>query len=364
MKKIFISGLIVVTIMAITSIAIFIGCKKDGDERIVKNEKSASASETMELREYENYCPDESIVYDKLLQIMNCVNEPSAESMPNMEIKEAVWFLEAFFNIGVCSHQKYAMASVIGKKEYLIAIPLEKLDKEQIIIKGKELQIKYRDLLNKIISELCGEYAINFGDMYVSALSKNEVYLGLTALYGHKSKNIFSVQKIAAPWRYPTLKSPTPTLYSCFYGYELPQRDPGMEALLNQDGTIYPISIHKVKKYFKTVTIPVYSENLKDRNDCTKNLFVHTWEKYGTPYRDYIYNNLDFYKELWPTNPLEGYSPLYAFCEVHYGENPNPKYEGEAYHNFGLEYVHLTHAVNLQPKYLSVIQYRFQTIGY
>jgi hypothetical protein len=349
MKKLSIRGIITATIIAVAGV-IFFACKKDGDEKFTKN---ASSSENTELGVYENYVPDESIVYEKLSQVMQCMNEPSANPMPGMELKEAVWFLEAFFNLGVCSHQEYAMDTVIGKKEYVIRVPIESWNTDgSIILKGEVLQTKYRDFLNEIISDLCGEYTINFGDMYVSALypATNEVSLGLTALYGSKSQKAFGVRKIADPQNYPTLTSPTPNLYPCFYVYELsqPKRDEGMEALLNQIIVSGAVGIWNVKNYLPSVTIPVYREHVKGMNDYTKNLYITTWEQYGTSYRNYIYLHLSFYHNYLPPNPLEIYAPLYAFCEVWYGKYNTPLGDitGEAYHKFGLEYVHHISCLN------------------
>jgi hypothetical protein len=333
---------VLLCLVGLAGVALFVACKKDGNEKITKN---ALPSGIMELGEYENYFPDESTTYEKLFQVMQCVNEPDANPMPNMDLKEAVWFLEAFFNIGACSNQEYAMDSVIGKKDYVISVPIETGSSGSIILNGEVLQTKYRNLLNEIVSELCGEYAINYGDMYVSAVSTatNEVRLGLTVLYGSKSHKAFEVQKIADPQNYPVLTSPTPTYCRVFHVYELPQRDLGMESLLNQAIAPFVTGIREVKDYFPNVSIPVYSEHVTGINDIVTDLYFETWEIYGTSYRDYIYNNLAFYGLLSANQ--HGYAPLYAFCEVHYkqyylGDLYYQIYNGEAYHKFGLETVH------------------------
>jgi hypothetical protein len=338
----------IITIAVIGSAA-FYACKKEqyGNEEIKKNDLSLK---TMELGEYENYFPDEPTAYEKLFQVMQCVNEPASNPMPNMELKEAVWFLEAFFNIGVCCHQEYAMDYVIGKEKFVITIPFVE-DNGQIILNGDVLQVKYKDLLNKLVSEFCDEYAINFGDMYVAAVhhATNEVDLGITVLYGRKANVRFFVRKIADPQKFPSvpgLTSPTPNLSISFHVWELiqsPPRDRGMEALLNQDKIPFTLGLRWVDCYaLLNPSIPVCSESEIDQNGLIYQFYVTTWEAYGTSYRDYIYNNLGVYYTVIP-NAYPLYEPLYARCEIHYKLNQPPSqtypFAGKAEHNFGLEYL-------------------------
>ena len=365
MKRIY-KGAIALTIAGVVAGSMFYACTKDGNE---KNRKDALPTGTTALSEYENYVPETATVYEKLVQIMKCVNNPNGNHMPNMELKEAVWFLEAFFNIGVCSHQQYAMDSVIGRQEYVISVPVASWNNEQIMLDGNVLQTRYINLVDDIISGLCSEYTINFVDMYVVSTNPdaNEVVLGITALYGRKSHKSFAVEKIASPSHYPgKLLCPVPHLRFSPRAIELPVRDPGMEATINQDRIPYVVGLHNVYNYMDDdmITVPIYRELVARMNNNLILLKAGTWEQFATGYRDDIYRNLPYYENFLPNNsPLQVYAPLYAFCEVHFDKTTivDPiglVYEGEAYHRFGLEYVHHISCLNPAMDWSSIRYYK------
>lgn len=43
--------------------------------------------------------------------------------MPDIKLKEAIWYLEAFFNIGVCQKQSYYADVMDLTKTYLFTVP-------------------------------------------------------------------------------------------------------------------------------------------------------------------------------------------------------------------------------------------------
>jgi hypothetical protein len=54
----------------------------------------------------------------------------------------------------------------------------------EIMLDGVLLQTQYRSLLQTIVSEICSEYAINFGDVYVQSVTAGSVVLGMEICYG------------------------------------------------------------------------------------------------------------------------------------------------------------------------------------
>jgi len=170
------------------SMLLFYGCKKDGDN-LVKQHKVYF---TEELGDFEKYTPDGTTLHEKLLYLTNCVNEPSTYTLPNTELKEAVRFLETFFNIGVCEKQKYFVEYSHSRKTYLIDVPVHEWTDEAIILNGEALQAEYRNLISQIVTEICPEYSLNFGDVYVHELSNERVTLGITIVYGTKGEHKFN----------------------------------------------------------------------------------------------------------------------------------------------------------------------------
>jgi len=197
MKKL--SVFLVVALAAVMCSGIFYACKKDpadlSSTTLIKERKSLEGSV---FGVYEIYTPEnENVFFDKLMEITECINHPN-HVMPNMELKEAIFHLEAVFNIGVCAKQQYAPVSVTKEKTYLMqAVPFEG-SPDEIILNGNNLLTKYTTILRRITSELCGNYAITFGDLYVYDInfSRKTIDFGLTVLYGHKGFDRWHSKKI------------------------------------------------------------------------------------------------------------------------------------------------------------------------
>ena len=216
-------------LVVVATTVVYYGCNKDGENSLVKQHKCITEDE---LWEFEKYTPAESTISEKLHLLNNYVNLPNEYSMPNIELKEAVWFLEAYFNIGVCHKQKHPMKYAEGRKKYFIDIPFERLDstdgEEILILDGNALQQEYISLLGSIVNEVCTEYAINFGNVFVQSINADGfVRLGIEVLYGPKDCEIFriyQVKKIVDPTTnmiYPTDAPQHPSPYENINQYEL-----------------------------------------------------------------------------------------------------------------------------------------------
>ena len=355
MRKI---SILAATAAVVVSAGMFISCTKDGETLGGKRK----VAETTELGMYEDYFPEESIVHEKLLQITEYMNEPGAE-MPDMELKEAVWFLEAFFNIGLCSHQEYSMGEVVGRKTYEIDIPYTNREEdgtgEGLFLNGMFLQERYRNLLNEIIAELFGEYVVNFGDMYVQELFPEGklVRLSMTVLYGHKcageGDSRFKILKIATPWDTPILAKETSGMLD-YTPRELSsggKTDWGMEKILNQE-SIYHFP-WGIKKHSEMANPDYYNNSSVWDMVCKESIidmdkpiweFNHVSWKYDAPvYRDYIFNDLS------PTLPY-CYEPFWACCIVYYKPFSPSGHKGTVLHNFGIEWVYQTCALAIHPE--------------
>jgi len=163
----------------------FYACKKD-PENSIRGSKMMGNVAVGSLQEYENYTPNETIIEEKLLLINNCVNDASV-AMPNMELKEAVFFLEAYFQLGVCQWQEYAPESVDARQTYFMEIPISTSEGD-IMLNGTVLQARYRSLLTSIVTNIFPEYAVNIGDVFVHSLTAENVVLGLEISYGKKGQ--------------------------------------------------------------------------------------------------------------------------------------------------------------------------------
>jgi len=195
MKKIFVAAAAVV----VAGTVMFVACNKD-PERTIRGSKMMGNLGAGSLQEYENYTPDEAIIEEKLLLINDCVNNQAENPLSDMELKEAVWFLEAYFNIGVCQKQAYPVEYVDKEKTYLMTVPAE-MSNGEIVLYGAGLQQQYRSVLQTIVATICPEYAINFGDMFVQSVTGNSVVLGLEILYGPKKEDFdFMNQAEPAPF--------------------------------------------------------------------------------------------------------------------------------------------------------------------
>jgi len=162
-KKIIVS-LSSAVIALVVAGGLFYACNKD-PENSIRGSKMMGNLGASSLQEYENYTPSETIIEGKLLLINNCVNNPDAV-MPNMELKEAVFFLEAYFQLGVCQWQEYAPESVDARQTYFMEIPISTSNGE-IILDGVVLSQQYRSLLTTIVTTIFSEYAVNIGDVFV-----------------------------------------------------------------------------------------------------------------------------------------------------------------------------------------------------
>ena len=315
-----------VTLVAVTAVligaGIFYGCKKDPmypmDTMDVKMKKSADESR---LHGFEDYTPNESTVNEKLIRFTDYVNKPDEFPMPNMELKEAVWFAETFFNLGICQKQEYSVQYVIDEKTYSITIPFEgELDSE-IFLNGEVFQAEYRNLLSTVVSKLCGEYALNFGDVYVTSINKEDrkITIGLDVLYGHKTNTsrVFRFLSMIGPNFSPVLyPNDGPACPISFYpivgfgGGISVAPDEGLSALLNQErNKIFPFNIQA-----KTIRANVSPENDNIYHTIhaevtTVYLMESDYNDYGESYKDIIYNKRQLDKQV-PT----GYSPFWAYA--------------------------------------------------
>jgi len=188
MKKIFLVA------VATGIIGLFNACKKDpanafkGDskERMMMS-TSVIADGERAYPEYEDYSPLPVIIEERLLLINNCVNKPTEYTMPNMEIQEAVWFLETYFNVGVCAKQEFMLTQYNLRRTYAIVVPFDAACTGNVL-KGEILQEAYRNLLHTIVMEICSDNIINFGDVYVQSVSTDNVVLGVEICYGCKTQ--------------------------------------------------------------------------------------------------------------------------------------------------------------------------------
>ena len=417
-KRVIILGVI---ISMITSAGVFYACKKDNENAILGNKEQKVMGSIMgieDLRELEYYTPEAEGLSDKLLQFANYVNKPTADNpMPNMEIKEAIWFMETFFNIGVCEKQKQFVDYTHSKKSYYITIPLvngtgtgwnpivinpdvpgnpEVPNGEGIYLKGSMLQSQYRNLLRTIVTEICPEYALNFGDVYVKSITAAGVTLGIDVMYGQKCdheyegryKIIEPTQGAWFPFNYPDPgvfmlsafygigKGPDPWLdipYSGMLGY---LRDPYMEYTLNRNFTQREVIniIHCQNERMSPFTLSplgqsnnlactgsgaalgscnciqvihkhangldgcsfwdrVYSTITIPAKPATPLLTKSEYESFGNLYKNYIYANLC-------NNIPQGYEPLYAACFHGWDRGLSlGNYAVASWQHFGVEYI-------------------------
>jgi len=352
-KRIFL-GLIALGLMAGT--ITFNACKKD-PESLVKN-NGIKSMKSSALQEYEFYTPDAATIQEKLLLINNCVNEPENYIMPDMELKEAVWFLETYFNIGVCQKQKHNAKMYNLEKTYEIEVPI--IDGwavgDEYILKGQNLQTIYSDLLNTVVTEICPEYVIGFGDVYIQSITGTGVTLGLRICYGKQQKGndfdeilmsycIFKfpeIVKSATTMVYPAdLLDPIPFILTSAN----PVSDIYMEGVLNQVRTDFiPIEIIGVGPKSKN-PIPTMEDMISTASayqsygfpykqlghfvpdeivpETTPLLDKNDYVTFGVAYRDYIYNipSINIYSRnsiYWD----QGHRPHWARCEYVVSQNP------------------------------------------
>ena len=382
-KRLFL-GACAAVFMAVAVVSIFYGCKKDPVNGDVVNIKARGDVALEDLREYEHYTPDEIMVNEKLLLFTNYVNHPEEFPMPNMEIKEAIWFMETFFNMGVCEKQKQFVDYSHSKRNYSITIPFE-WNGNGMFLNGQYLQEVYHNLLNTVAQDILPEYALNFGDVYVQEVNAGTVIIGIDVMYGSKKEKSFDEEgriKIVSsnyPFvYYPFTADPTTFQKSNFLkmgkgdkndknaapwlsdknGAIIYCRDFYMESVLNSEYIFYtPTSVeHCGNDRMAKLDIGYLSYRCDGSGvasgscDCslwmihkhgciqscpanetpllTKNEYIF----YGKQYKNYIYANLC-------NNIPAGYSPFLADCFFLWTNYVSMDYPELFWQDFGLEYI-------------------------
>jgi len=335
----------------------FYACKKDSENAVFGSKIMGILGDDGEsgrpFPQYENYTPAESTIEGKLLQINNCVNNVEGYVMPNMEIKEAVWFLEAYFNIGVCQKQELPAKYVNKERTYYMEIPISESDGE-IILHGEVLQQRYRSVLTEIVTTICSEYAINFGDVYVKSLTADNVIFGLDIMYGPKGtieaipereempyEIPFNTKKIIGSYFNPLLypadgpECPIARFRNGYPGSPAVLSDPGLEAMLNKEKTWWvPVEVtnlgsRRIHANIKPDIDFVY--NIKRQFLEDVELEESDYSTYGNSYRDIIYQD----RKLQNQVPA-GYEPLSAFGWI-LGVWKNLENKYQVYHEFGIQ---------------------------
>ena len=356
MKKL--SVFLVVALAAVMCSGIFYACKKDpadlSSSTLIKERKSLEGAE---FGVYEIYTPEnEDVFFNKLMEITRYINNADL-IMPNMELKEAIFHLEAVFNIGVCAKQRNAPELVTKEKTYLMsAVPFEE-SPDGIILNGGNLLTKYRTMLRRITSELCSEYAINFGDLYVHNInfSRKTIDFGFTILYGHKGFDEWHSKKIVEnAYEYfndvPFNSYPYVVADLSDVGNHV--KDTSMSIFLNRRKT-YEIPLGL--RYVYTITsldpnYPNYSPLTPSQglyyqvvpNTAVLELFNSTgYPDVNVYLNDAIGHFLNIETEVLPQLSLSaGYKPWWGIAVLH-SRNKDGDYSKELWHNAGIEYIYL-----------------------
>ena len=193
-----------------------VSCKKDSEgNQLLKDGQpqmmGATGNENPRpYPQYENYTPPQNTWQAKLQLINNCVNNPDENDMLNMELKEAVWFLEAYFNLGVCQWQKHSPACADMQETYTFTVPLATTTSTlSPIIYGDALREGYVAMLQDIVTNIFPEYAVNFGDVFVKNINLTEgfVTIGMDILYGDPFIDA-EMEPAPMPPDYPCLGTP------------------------------------------------------------------------------------------------------------------------------------------------------------
>jgi len=360
-------NIVAVAILGVTAVT-FHGCKKDPAEIANKTRVMGNVSGD-ELREFENYTPDETIIEDKLLMINNCVNDPVAYPMPNMELKEAVWFLEAYFNLGVCRWQEYSCEYADKKETYSIEIPHANgwEEEEDVFLDGQQLQSAYRTLLQNIVADICPEYAINFGDVFVQDVNEDGVTLGLEICYGQKCGDCKPIEDpypcsghmpyrgtlIATDMSTTAVKYPTdlPNPYFKYFANNFRDsevKDTGMTNVLMQKRIMQvPMGIRKPDLWAYTNGTSLLQQHYFELHVYTAGGYVdfdidfynynsQIWSyDYGTTYRNHIWNVLLPQAVAQGLTPA-GSIPLEVECKLKHATNISLPTTGTVWHSFGL----------------------------
>ena len=348
-----------ILIMLVTAL-IFHSCKKDEVTNEVKNHKVIDGEE--DLRSFEYYTPNKETIREKLLSFTNYVNNPEEYQSAEIELKEAIWLMETFFNIGVCEKQKQFVDYSHSRKSYSFSLHFEGTSYEKIIFKEGYIH-KYNDVLIRIIKDICPEYALNFGDVYVKSIDfgTRTIEIGIDILYGNKAAGTYKAigrkkiiqknQTVIYPQWAPKIDP------NCFFNggvqwhsdnynidddiwvTKLPRlsfskytRDQFMECILNPNRTHDLITnvIH-YKKFAETDRFAVYDTMVMT---ATKRYpFLESdYVPYGAKYRDYIYD------KLCDSIP-QYYSPFLAGCFCLLDHIVSMDCYDIVWHSSGLEYI-------------------------
>ena len=338
MRKYIISGIITATIIAVAGV-VFYACTKDSDAL------DGGRKVAVDLMALELYTPEEEVINDELLSFAEYMNEVNS-LMPDMEIKDAIWFMEAFFNLAICAQQENGARGYNLKETYEFAIPyVEKVD--DIFLDGSTLQNEYRALLTAIKAGVCPTYVINYGDVYAVSITNNTITLGLDIFYGcpfDPNCNCNCTGRIclcagAVPMEPPFChkiidETFNPVEYYPYYTYankhssedpflilnilNKPTKDISMWHTLNQ--TLYvpdqtfPASIITQGLFEKTITL---FTNVEDWRSVRTAVHSHGGlvvdiNVYAPQYRDDIWNWWNNNKNNYPA----GFEPLIAKCDI------------------------------------------------
>lgn len=351
---------IIVTLFVVAiNTTIFIGCEKENfdiTKNSIKNQKSIVEENLFEL-----YTPSNDSIVLLLTTMTNYMNNAEGNPMPNMELSKAIWIMESFFNIGVCDKQNLFCNETIDCQTYTLELDFIYDENANIMIIGNDLQTQFNALLNTIIDDICPEYAMEFGDVYVSSinLSENKVLIGIKVNYGLKSETqlykycfVTQSQAIYAPFSnsvsYP--KSAYTDEHYSFFGVCCAVRDVYMEKVLNSRTltllTGFVSNIIKIDKY----VLHIYYEDFKYTRSGPGDFVAHHHQTlstrtgsptlapagyayYGDVYRDSIYEN------IVPLISSE-FIPYKAAC-FYLGSWPvqDMDFPTLDYHDFGIEYI-------------------------
>ncbi|MFA7400987.1 MAG: hypothetical protein GX612_00650 [Bacteroidales bacterium] len=356
MKKLcIIATLFVVAI----GVVMFFSCEKEKEnfnttKNSIKNQKSIEETTSFEL-----YTPSNDSITLLLTNMTNYMNNAEENPMPNMELSKAIWIMESFFNIGICDKQNLFCDEATNSEKYELSLNFIYDKNSNIMIIGNDLQTKFHKLLNTIINDICPEYAMEFGDVYVNSLklTENKVSIGIEVNYGLKGgtqleRNLFAEQSqaIFATFSnsvfYPA-SDYKDDYHADFFWVYYAVRDIYMEKVLNCRLLMgYVSNIISFDKY----VLDTYYPNFKFDRSGPGSFVAHRIETistrkgsptlshsdysyYGDVYRDSIYGNIVplipsefipykaacFYLALWPVSDMD-------FPTIDY-------------HDFGIEYI-------------------------
>jgi len=392
MKRVILSLMAV----AIAGTVLFVACKKDPENSFLGSKKQQMMMDAIgdeggrPFPQYENYTPPAAIMEQRLLLINNCVNNPDAE-MPNMELKEAVFFLEAYFQLGVCQWQEYAPLSVDSRQTYFMTVPCatnggrppiilppgDNPPNGDILLNGEVLRTQYRNVLRTIQNGIFPEYAVNIGDVFVHSVAADNVVLGLEISYGQKGQKageyesfpydpsndcyggsplygrLIATDMSINPVKYPAGHHADPGFYHYtypMYSFSNSQRtDINMTIVLNQLRTMkVPMGIQRPDKWannpvwnsmydaqfygqkvYNYTTVDCFDRNFYDNQSMGYN--------YGEIYRNSICSGTN---SLLAQAKRQGLcsadaKPLEARCVIEHNSDPGDN-RGTVWHNWGL----------------------------